>query len=80
MILYSGVVYIARYYHCPKKERNYGLRATKSSSHLTKFLVNNIHSYVFKLIYYENTFRKSDGIYLVLYTWILIYNWLNLMY
>jgi len=25
---------------------------------LIKFLVNNIHSYVFKLIYYENTFRN----------------------
>jgi hypothetical protein len=32
------------------------LRTTKSGSHLTKFLVNNIHNYVFKLINYENTF------------------------
>ena len=36
----------------------YGLHATKSDSRLTKFLVNNIHSYVFKLIYYENIFRN----------------------
>jgi hypothetical protein len=28
----------------------------KSDSRLTKFLVNNIHIYDFKLIYYENTF------------------------
>jgi hypothetical protein len=38
----------------------------KSGLRLTKFLVNNIHIYDFKLIYYENTFHNwSDGIYLV---------------
>ena len=40
------------------KESNYGLRATRSGSHLTKFLVNNIHIYDFKLIYYKNTFHN----------------------
>jgi hypothetical protein len=29
------------------------LDATKNGSDLTKFLMNNIHSYVFKLIYYK---------------------------
>jgi len=35
---------------------DHGLCATKSGSRLTKFLVNNIHSYVFKLIYHKNIF------------------------
>jgi hypothetical protein len=34
------------------------LRATKSYLCLIKFLVNNIHIYDFKLIYYENTFHN----------------------
>jgi hypothetical protein len=34
------------------------LRATKSDSRLTKFIVNNIHIYSFKLIYYKNTFHN----------------------
>ena len=46
------------YYLRPEKKYNYELRATKSDSRLTKFLVNNIHGYVFKLIYYENTFHN----------------------
>jgi hypothetical protein len=40
------------------KERNYELRATRSGSRLTKFLVNNIHIYGFKLFYYKNIFRN----------------------
>ena len=40
-----------------QKEYNYGLRATKNVSCLTKFLVNNIYICGFKLIYYKNTFR-----------------------
>jgi hypothetical protein len=40
------------------KEYNYGLRATKSDSCLTKFLVNGIHIYGFKLIYYKNIFHN----------------------
>jgi hypothetical protein len=44
--------------HLSWKEGNYGLHATKSGSCLIKFLVNNIHIYGFKLIYYENTFRS----------------------
>jgi hypothetical protein len=40
------------------KPQHYGLRATKNDSHLNKFLVNNINRYVFKLIYYENTFHN----------------------
>ena len=39
-----------------KKGCNYKLRANKSSSRLTKFLVNTIHIYGSKLIYYKNTF------------------------
>ena len=38
------------------KEYNYGLRISKSSSCLTKFLVNIIHIYISKIIYYENIF------------------------
>jgi hypothetical protein len=30
----------------------------KNSSHLTKFLVNTIHIYGYKIIYYKNTFRN----------------------
>ena len=41
-----------------KKECNHGLRASKSGSRLTKFLVNTIHIYSSKIIYYENTFRN----------------------
>jgi hypothetical protein len=40
------------------KKCNYELRATKSNPRLTKFLVNNIHNYVFKLIYNENIFHN----------------------
>jgi len=40
------------------KRCNYGLRARKSSSRLIKFLVNNIHIYDSKSIYYENIFRN----------------------
>ena len=40
------------------KTYNYGLHARKSSSHLTKFLVNSIHIYGSKSIYYENTFHN----------------------
>jgi len=44
---------------CPgKNPTTYGLRASKSSPRLTKFLVNTIHIYDSKLIYYENTFRN----------------------
>jgi hypothetical protein len=38
------------------KTCNYGLRAGKSSSRLTKFIVNSIHIYGSKSIYYENIF------------------------
>jgi hypothetical protein len=42
----------------PERYRfNYGLRASKSGSCLTKFLVNDIHIYDSESIYYENTFR-----------------------
>jgi hypothetical protein len=41
-----------------RKERNYVLFAAKSSLHLTKFLVNTIHIYGSKIIYYENTFHN----------------------
>jgi len=48
------------------KTWNYGLRAEKSSLRLIKFLVNTIHIYDSKLIYYENAFRnESNGIYLI---------------
>jgi hypothetical protein len=40
------------------KECNYGLRAAKNNSCLNKFLVNGIHIYDSKLIYYENTFHN----------------------
>ena len=40
------------------KECNYELRVTKSNSCFTKFLVNIIHIYGHKLIYYENIFRN----------------------
>jgi hypothetical protein len=40
------------------EECNYVLRASKSSSHLTKFLVNTIHIYGSKIIYYKNTFHN----------------------
>jgi hypothetical protein len=50
----------------PKKECNYGLRASKNSSRLTKFLVNSIHIYGSESIYYENTFcNESNNIYLI---------------
>jgi hypothetical protein len=39
-----------------QKEYNYGIRASWSVSRLIKFLVNNIHIYDSKSIYYENTF------------------------
>jgi hypothetical protein len=39
-----------------QKKCNYMLRADKSYLRLTKFLVNNIHIYGSKIIYYENTF------------------------
>ena len=35
-----------------KKGRNYGFRVIKSGSSLTKFLVNIIHIYCSKIIYY----------------------------
>jgi hypothetical protein len=41
-----------------RKERNYGLRASKNGLRLTKFLVNTIHIYNSKTIYYENTFHN----------------------
>ena len=41
-----------------RKEYNYELRASKNSSCMTKFLVNNIHIYGFESIYYANTFRN----------------------
>ena len=40
-----------------KKEYNYRLCAIKSSSRLTKFLVNSIHIYDSKIIYYKNIFH-----------------------
>jgi hypothetical protein len=46
------------YYLRSKKEYNYVLRASKSSSRLTKFLANTIHIYGSKIIYYKNTFRN----------------------
>jgi len=46
-----------QYYLRPEKNATMGCLPQKSGLRLTKFLVN-IHSYVFKLIYYENTFRK----------------------
>jgi hypothetical protein len=39
-----------------RNECSYGLRAGKSISRLTKFLVNIIHIYNSKIIYYKNTF------------------------
>jgi hypothetical protein len=41
-----------------EKERNYVLRVAKSSSYLIKFLVNTIHIYGSKIIYYENMFHN----------------------
>ena len=41
-----------------RKECNYILCASKSSSRLTKFLINIIHIYGSKIIYYKNTFRN----------------------
>jgi len=35
------------------------MRASLSVSRLTKFLVNSIHIYGSKSIYYENTFRNT---------------------
>jgi hypothetical protein len=49
------------------KECNYGLRATLSASRLTKLLVNNIHIYSSKLIYYENTFHNNLMIFILYY-------------
>jgi hypothetical protein len=47
-----------------RKECNYVLRVNKNSSRLIKFLVNNIHIYGFKIIYYKNTFYNlSNDIY-----------------
>ena len=40
------------------KRTHYELCVTQSGSRLTKSLVNNIHIYGFKLIYYENTFHN----------------------
>ena len=40
------------------KGRNYGMRATLSVSCLTKFLVNSIHIYDYKSIFYENIFHN----------------------
>ena len=37
---------------------NYGMHTGLSVSRLTKFLVNNIHIYDSKLIYYKNIFRN----------------------
>ena len=39
-----------------RKERIYRLRGIKNDSRLTKVLVNNIYSDIFKLIYYKNIF------------------------
>ena len=45
---------------------NMGCVQKKSDSRLIKILMNNnIHIYGFKLIYYENKFRNSDGIFLL---------------
>jgi len=41
-----------------RKECNYVLRASQSSLHLIKFLVNIIHIYGSKIIYYKNTSRN----------------------
>jgi hypothetical protein len=50
----------------PPKGSNYALRVRQGGSCLTKFLVNNIYNYIFKLIYYENIFHNLfDGIYLI---------------
>jgi hypothetical protein len=38
------------------QECNYGMRVSESVSCLTKFIVNNIHIYGFKSIYYKSTF------------------------
>ena len=46
------------YYLRPGKNATMGYVPQKSGLRLTKFLVNNIHSYVFKLIYYKNIFRN----------------------
>jgi len=40
------------------KQYNYSLRVTKSDSYLTRFLVNSIHLYDSKSIYYENIFHN----------------------
>jgi hypothetical protein len=51
--LYSSTVLILSLKGC-----NYDIRANLSVSRLTKFLVNSIHIYGLKSIYYENIFRN----------------------
>jgi hypothetical protein len=55
----TGKIRLIRQTNMPtmsRKEYNYGIRASWSVSRLIKFLVNNIHIYDSKSIYYENTF------------------------
>jgi len=39
-------------------------------SRLTKFLINNIHIYGFKLIYYENTFYINLIVFILYYKYL----------
>jgi hypothetical protein len=60
----------------------YKLCVTKSDLHLIKFSVNNIHSYVFKLIYYKKYFviNPMAFIWYHKHGYFFIYNWSNLRY
>jgi len=40
------------------KECNYVLRASKNSSYLTIFLINSVHIYGSKIIYYKKSFHN----------------------
>ena len=57
---HSGKVSV-KWLHCyilslSLKRCNYDIRVSLITLYLTKFLVNSIHIYGFKLIYYKNTF------------------------